>query len=116
SDLFSLGVVLWEALTGKRLFAGRDPVATLKNILDAEVPSLLDVRPDVPIGFATVVHRALQRNPAARFASAAEMQRTLSGVARHYPGGGDDRVLARWVRGALAKPDGKPGAQADKRG
>ncbi len=100
SDLFSLGVVLWEALTGKRLFAGRDPVATLKNVLEAEVPSLLDVRPDVPLGFATAVHRALQRNPAARFASAAEMQRTLAGVSRHYPERVDDRVISLSVQEA----------------
>jgi serine/threonine-protein kinase len=103
ADLFSLGVVLWEALTGKRLFAGRDPVATLKNVLDMEVPSLLDVRPDLPLAFATVVHRALQRNPAARFASAAEMMRALAGVARHYPERVDDRLLSGSVRAALKK-------------
>jgi serine/threonine-protein kinase len=113
SDVFSLGVVLWEALTGQRLFAGRDAIATLKNILEAEVPSLLDVRPDVPIGFATVVHRALQRNPVARFASAAEMERALVGVSRHYPERVDDRVLAIAVREAMKRrqlTDSKPRA------
>jgi len=103
SDLFSLGVVLWEALTGKRLFAGRDAIATLKNVLEMDVPSLLDARPDVPLAFATVVHRALQRTPGARFASAAEMQRALAGLSRHYPERVDDRVLAGTVRAALKK-------------
>jgi eukaryotic-like serine/threonine-protein kinase len=103
SDLFSLGVVLWEALTGKRLFLGRDPISTVKNILEAEVPSLLDVRPDVPLGLATVVHRALQRNPAARFGSALEMQRAFAGVARHYPERVDDRTLSLSVRAAMRR-------------
>jgi eukaryotic-like serine/threonine-protein kinase len=103
SDLFSLGVVLWEALTGKRLFAGRDAIATLKNVLEMDVPSLLDARPDVPLAFATAVHRALQRNPAARFASAAEMHRTLAGLSRHYPERMDDRVLSGSVKSALKK-------------
>ena len=103
TDLFSLGIVLWEALTGQRLFAGRDPISTLRNILEAEVPSLLDVRPDVPIGFASVVNRALQRNPAARFASAAEMQRALVAVSRHYPERVDDRVLSLSVRAAISR-------------
>jgi serine/threonine-protein kinase len=103
SDLFSFGAVLWEALTGKRLFLAKDPISTVKNILDGEIPSLLDVRPDVPIGFATVVHRALQRNPAARFHSAAEMQRALAAVSRHFPERVDDQVLALSVRGAMQR-------------
>jgi serine/threonine protein kinase len=103
SDLFSLGVVLWEALAGKRLFAGRDPIATLQNVLEAEVPSLLDLRPDVPLAFATSVHRALQRNPARRFPSAADMQRALAGLSRHYPERVDDRALSFSVRRAMQR-------------
>jgi len=78
SDLFSLGVLLF------RLVAGRYPLGarTLEELIEAHdrgpLPSLRSARPDVPDEFADVVARALERDPARRFASAVEMERALA--------------------------------------
>jgi serine/threonine protein kinase len=77
SDLYSLGVLIY------RLVAGRYPVHadTLEELESAlargPLPSLRSVRPDVPPEFSEAIDRALDRDPARRFASAVEMERAL---------------------------------------
>lgn len=68
-DLYSVGVVLYEALTGRRLFDAPDPL----TLLTAIPQPLTDLRPDVPPALAAVVMRAIARRPEDRFATAAEM-------------------------------------------
>ncbi|MCK6516018.1 protein kinase [Myxococcota bacterium] len=76
SDLFGLGVVLWEALAGQRLFKTDSGLLTLERVRDAEVPPLPDGR--VPPGLEAVVRRALARDPEDRFADARAMQLALA--------------------------------------
>jgi serine/threonine protein kinase len=66
SDLFALGVCLWEMLSGKRLFVGESDFETLNNVLRAEVPSLCDMNPDVPIELDAIIQKALDRDVDAR--------------------------------------------------
>jgi serine/threonine protein kinase len=73
SDLFSLGVVMWEMLTGRRLFRGANDLETLRNVLEAAIPLPSSIAPDVPPGLDGVVMRALARDPAARYASGHEL-------------------------------------------
>ena len=70
SDLYSLGVVLWELLTGRRLFRGATDVETFKNVLEMDVPAPSTLRPEVPATLDAVVARALARDPDERFGSA----------------------------------------------
>ncbi len=62
SDLFALGVCLWEMLSGKRLFVGESDFETLNNVLRAEVPSLCDMNPEVPKELDEIVQRSLGRD------------------------------------------------------
>ena len=73
ADLFALGVVLWELLTGKRLFAGDTDAETLDRVTRCELPSLSAARPDLPPELEPILHRALAPDPAHRYASADEM-------------------------------------------
>ncbi len=73
SDLFSLGVVLWELLAGERLFQADSTAAILGKVLSAPVPAPSARNAAVPRAVDAIVERALQRKAAARFASAAEM-------------------------------------------
>jgi serine/threonine protein kinase len=82
ADLFSLGVVLWEMLTGRRLFRGKSDLDTLKNVLEAEIPVPSSVRPEVPSGLDFVVMRALERDPSARYPSGHAMAEDLEDVLR----------------------------------
>jgi eukaryotic-like serine/threonine-protein kinase len=80
SDLFSLGVVLYEALTGKRPYEGESVTETMMNIIMQEPPDLSVVAPSLPPSLSDVVNRALQKKPERRFGSAGEMVDALSRV------------------------------------
>jgi serine/threonine-protein kinase len=82
SDVFSTGVVLWEALTGEKLFGGIDLIDTIARLRDTKIPDAREVAPDVPARIAEVTAKALDRDPARRFASAAEMGDALERAAR----------------------------------
>lgn len=73
SDIFSLGIVLWEMLTGRRLFKAKNKDETLTRVKRAEVPSPRLYRPQVSEELEALVLKALERKPENRFASAAEM-------------------------------------------
>jgi serine/threonine-protein kinase len=77
SDLFSLGVVAWELLTGKRLFQRRSELDTLRAVQMSDVPSLASVRPDVPPALAAAIETALEPSVDDRWDSAAEMAHAL---------------------------------------
>ncbi|HSS39174.1 MAG TPA: serine/threonine-protein kinase, partial [Polyangia bacterium] len=58
SDLFSLGVVLWELLAGRKLFRGKSEVETLHNVVEMPVPALSSIRADVAPELEQIVARA----------------------------------------------------------
>src|SRR5450755_1115521 len=77
ADIWSVGVVLWEALTGARLFKGETDAGTLNSSLRGEIPTAATHRPNLPLQLEVVLARALQRAPALRYRSAAAMQKDL---------------------------------------
>jgi serine/threonine protein kinase len=83
SDQFSVGGVLWEALTGRRLFAGPSDIDIFRQIRKCDVPPLSELRPDVPERLSRAIHRALALDSGQRFESAhhmaAEMIAALQG-------------------------------------
>jgi serine/threonine-protein kinase len=79
-DLYAIGVVAYEALTGWPPFHGDNPGALARSILDDEPPPVTSVRPDVDPVMAGVVSRAMARNPQQRFVHAPEMLAALRGV------------------------------------
>lgn len=82
TDIWALGICLWEALTRRRLFAGESQADTLMNVLNAEVvpPSRID--PTLPAALDAIVLRALSRAPEERYASAREMGLELTKLYR----------------------------------
>jgi serine/threonine protein kinase len=80
ADLFSLGIVLWEMLAGRRLFKGKSEIETLKNVLEMPVPPPSSVRPEIPASLDAVVMRALQRHPDARYPNGQAMADDLEKV------------------------------------
>ena len=84
SDVYSLGVVLFELLTGRVPFEGDNFVAVAMKHINEPAPSVAAHRPDVPPRLAAAVSRALAKNPRDRFASmdefAAELEACLAEV------------------------------------
>jgi serine/threonine protein kinase/Flp pilus assembly protein TadD len=73
TDLWSLGVVLFEMLTGERPFAGENHTSVARSILDDEVPDVRKLRPDAPASLGAIVAKALEKNVDRRYRSAGEL-------------------------------------------
>ncbi|MBI2942572.1 MAG: protein kinase [Candidatus Wallbacteria bacterium] len=80
SDLYALGIVLFECLAGRPPYESEDPMTTLRMHVREPVPSLSAVRPGLPAAYGRLVARALAKSPAERFRSASELDRALRGL------------------------------------
>lgn len=76
-DVYAAGVVLYEALSGRRAFYGNDVRQIVLSVLKNPPPSLHAVRPEVPPFLARLVARAMERDPRFRFRNATEFQADL---------------------------------------
>lgn len=79
SDIYSLGVVLYEMLTGRVPFGGDSPVSVAVKHLQEPFPDPRATNPDVPATIANAVRKAVDKDPERRFRSAREMSDELSG-------------------------------------
>ncbi len=82
SDQFSLGVVLWELLTHRRLFKRDAEAVIIRAVVDEPVPRADEVRPEVPKALADIAARALAKDPAARYSTVGELGAALREVLR----------------------------------
>jgi len=94
TDLFSAAVVLWESLTGQRLFATDEPATTMGAVLHGEVPRLAGRIAGATPALDGVLARALAKNPNERFPSADQMARALETVLPPA----SPRMVAAWVQ------------------
>jgi serine/threonine protein kinase len=108
TDLFSVGIVLWEALTGERLFNAGSDVDVVAQVREAQVPLLSLKRKNLPMALTSAVHRVLEKDPARRFRTAREMLEALTDVLRVLPESTDALALGRSVREAQARLAGQP--------
>jgi serine/threonine protein kinase len=72
SDLFSLGSVLYELLTGQKAFDGENEYAIMYKIVNEEPLHVLEIRPELPKPIAEILHKALAKDPSERFQSAVD--------------------------------------------
>ncbi len=106
SDLFAVGVMLHELLTGQRLFDGANDATTMFRITQGEFPSPREVNPKVPKALSEVVMRALAVNRDERFATGKELARALDAAAS---GGGeateifDEELASAFMHGLFAE-------------
>jgi serine/threonine-protein kinase len=77
SDLFAVGVMLWEAIAGRRMWKDLPDMAVINELLQGRIPPLASVAPHVPPDLARIVDRALSFDREGRFPSALAMHREL---------------------------------------
>jgi len=105
SDLFALGALLYEMLTGQRAFDGASAIETLHGILHDEPPRLTSVVPGLPAALADVVHTCLEKSPARRYQAAQDVARALRAVASSSSGPAPGRVVVDSPAGHDVSPD-----------
>ena len=92
-DLFALGVLIWELLSGRRLFARDSLSTTINSVLQDDIPDITALRDDLGSEWSTFLRRALARDKAERYQSAAEMERDLRELLEKSEGANDERVV-----------------------
>lgn len=103
SDLFGVGSVLWETLTGDRLFDGKNDIEIFKKIRACQIPSIQARRRDIPAGLAAILEVALSANPSDRYATADEFAHALDQVVKQAVGVNPVAALATAVADARAQ-------------
>lgn len=94
SDIFSLGVVFHEMLTGVQPFRGRTVAQLLSAILRDDPPPLTSSRIDLPAGFGDILRRCLQKQPAERYVSAGDLHASLRQLRRQVESGAERADVA----------------------
>jgi serine/threonine-protein kinase len=82
SDLFTVGILLYELTTGKRLYYDKSDFDTLKRIVEGPVPTPRDLMPFYPAALNAIVVRCLQKDPADRYQTARELHGELEAFIR----------------------------------
>lgn len=78
TDIFAVGIILWELLSGQRLFLGDTDFQTVKRVQAAQVPSIAQINKKVPQELEKIMARALARDPQVRYGTARELGLDLS--------------------------------------
>ena len=110
TDIFAVGIILWEMLAGRRLFMGDTDFATVKQVQQAVIPPLSSINKDVPKDLDRILARALARDSDKRYASARDLGRDLTAFLYKFGRPVSAYDVSEYVRGAMllrkkAQPD-----------
>ncbi len=112
SDVFAIGILLFELTTSTRAFRGENEFAILSKIVNEDVPSPATRRASYPPELEAIVNKALRRNPDERYSTAEELQLDLEHFARKQSAPSSAIELAKFLRTLFADELNQPEAAA----
>jgi serine/threonine-protein kinase len=96
SDVYALGVLLFEMLAGKHPFETLTPMGVAVKHITAPVPPILEIKPDLPAGIELILAQAMAKTPEARYQTATEMAEAVEGLlAEPIPVGAEAIAVSR---------------------
>jgi serine/threonine protein kinase len=103
SDVFSLGVVLWEAITKQRLFAADSELETVRRVIDGVPPAPSTINKDVPPEMDAIVAKALAKDRAKRYQTAEELSKELESFIRTSGQAAGMSEISAFMKSAFAE-------------
>jgi serine/threonine-protein kinase len=103
ADIYSAGVMLWEAAAGRRLWPNMSEAQIFKRVLSEPAPSLRAVQPHAPLELDAICARAMARDPADRYAAAADLLRDLEAHLSVRPDAANMREIASFMAQSFAE-------------
>ncbi len=109
SDIFSLGIILYELFTLKRLFLGKTDIETLSNVRDANIEPRLKRHPEIPKGVGDIIRKALRVNTQTRYQSALDVEEAISQYLFEVRQRVTAGMLSTFVKDLFGIQESKPG-------
>lgn len=105
TDVFAVGIILWELLSGQRLFLGETDFQTVKKVQQAVVPPISQLNADVPPELEKIIAKALARDPAVRYRLARDLARDLNRFLFEFGQPVSNLDVAQLVQGAMREKE-----------
>jgi hypothetical protein len=102
TDVFSIGIMLWELTTGRWLYRRKTELETLKAVVELDAPRPSSVRDDYPQDLEKIVMKSLARDPADRWSTAGELRSALDELARNWRFRPAPQMIGKLMAGAFA--------------